>query len=133
MELGKLEEIIARDDRGVFTILAIVSTIGMLINSITFLSPIVGAVLTTIYFLVNSILLGNVFFKEENTNFRILFGLLVLLMIIALEGASLIIISAVFPIRFDAKATVAILNLATIAIWFMRRVRFAKLLMLKTS
>jgi len=78
-------------------------------------------------------LLGNVFFKEENTNFRILFGLLVLLMIIALEGASLIIISAVFPIRFDAKATVAILNLATIAIWFMRRVRFAKLLMLKTS
>jgi hypothetical protein len=133
MTLEKLEEIIARDRRGVFTVLAIVSTIVMLINLITFSSPIIGTVLTTIYFLINSIFLGNVFFKEESANFRVLLGFLVLLMIMALEGASLIITSAVFPIRFDAKATVAILNLATIAIWFMRRVRFAKLSMLKTA
>lgn len=133
MKPGKLVEMIARDRRGVFTILAIVSTIGMLINSITFLSPIIGTVLATVYLLINSIFLGNVFFKEENTNFRMILGFLVLLMIIAIESASLIIISAVFPIIFDAKATVTILNLATVAIWFMRRVQFAKLMRLKVS
>jgi len=123
----KLESMIARDRRGIFTILAIVSTIGMLINSTTFLSSIIGTILTAIYFLINSIFSGNVFFKEENANFRVLLGFLVLLMIIAIESASLIIISAVFPIIFDAKATVVILNLATVAIWFMRHVGFAKL------
>ena len=133
MKLGKLEETIARDKRGIFTILAIASTIGILINSIIFLSSIIGIILAIIYFSVNSIFLGNVFFKEENASFRLLLGLLVLLMIIAMEGAFLIIMSAVFPIRFDAKATVAILNLATVAIWFMRRIRFAKILKLNAS
>jgi hypothetical protein len=133
MTLEKLEEMIARDRRSVFTALAIVSTIVMLINSITISSTIVGTVLTTIYFLINGIFLGNVFFKEESANFRVLLGFLVLLMIMALEGASLIIISAAFPIIFDIKATAVILNLATIAIWFMRRLDFAKLSGVKAS
>ena len=129
----KLESVIASDRRGIFTILAIVSTIGMLVNSTTFSSPIIGTILATIYFLINSIFSGNIFFKEESANFRVLLGFLVLLMIIAIEGASLIIISSLFPIIFDAKATVVILNLATVAIWFMRRAGFAKLLRLKVS
>jgi hypothetical protein len=133
MMLEKLEEMIARDKLGVFTVLAMASTIVMLMNSITLSSTIIGTALTTIYFLINSIFLGNLFFKEESTNFRVLLGFLVLLMIMALECSSLIILSSLFPIIFDTKAAVVILNLATVAIWFMRRVRFAKLLMFKAS
>jgi uncharacterized integral membrane protein len=132
MTLEKLEEMIARDRRCIFTVLAIVSTIAMLINSITLSSPMVGTVLTTIYLLINSIFLGNLFFKEESANFRVILGSLVLLMIMALEGSSLIILSSLFTIIFDVKAAVVILNLATVAIWLMRHVGFAKLLRFKT-
>jgi uncharacterized integral membrane protein len=133
MTLEKLEEMIARDRRCIFTVLAIVSTIAMLINSITFSSPIVGTALTTIYLLINSIFLGNLFFKEESANFRVILGSLVLLMIMALEGSSLIILSSLFTIIFDIKAAIVILNLATLAIWLMRHVGLAKLLKPKAS
>lgn len=131
MKKLKLEELIAKDRRGVFTILAIASAIGLLINSIVFRSPLAGVAFTTLYFLINSILVGDAVFREESANFRILFGLLVTLMLIALGGASLIVVSAIFPIRFDAKATVAILTLATAGVWVIRRKRIAGLLGLR--
>ena len=128
MKKLKLEEVITRDRRGVFTILAIASAMGVLVNSILFRSPLIGVAFTGLYFLINSILVGNALFREENTHFRMLFGLLVMLMIIALGGASLIIISALLPIRFDAKATVAILTFATATVWIIRRERVTRLL-----
>lgn len=116
MKLQKLERTIADDRKGYFTILALLSTIGMLINSYTLFSPIVEIPLALTYFLINIIFCGKIFFQEENTSIRITLGLLVLLMLIALGSALTIIASALLPIRLNMKTITAVLSLTTITL-----------------
>jgi hypothetical protein len=118
MKLQQLERIVADDRRGCFTILSLLSTIGMLINSITLFSPFVEIPLALIYFLINSIFCGTIFFQEENTSFRTILGLFVLLMLIALGSAIVIIANSIFPTRLNMKTITAILSLVTIALFF---------------
>jgi len=114
MGLQGLARIIADDRRGYFTILALLSTIGMLINSITLSSPLLEIPLVLIYFLINSVFCGSIFFQEEPTSFRIFLGLLILLMLIVLGGAAIIITNSLFPTRLDMKTITAVLTLITI-------------------
>ena len=123
MRLKRLEKTIARDKRGCFTILAICSTIAVLINSITLSSPILGILFSSIYLLINSIFLGHIFFQEESASFRVAFGFIVVVMLIALGGAGIIIASGFFAIRFDTNSTIAVLTLITIAISFINRLQ----------
>ena len=123
MSLKGLEKTIAEDGRGCFTILAICSTIVMLINSITLSSPILGILFSSIYLLINSIFLGHIFFQEESASFRVAFGFIVVIMLIALGGAGIIIASGFFAIRFDTNTTTAVLTLITIAISFINRLQ----------
>ena len=123
MKLQKLERIIADDRRGYFTVLALLSTIGMLINSITLFSPALEIPLALIYFLINSIFCGSIFFQEENTSFRIVLGLLILLMLIALGSAIVIIANSLFPTRLNLKTITAVLSLITTALAFTKHTK----------
>jgi glucose uptake protein GlcU len=123
MELQKIERIIADDRRGHFTILALLSAIGMLINAITLFSPALEIPLALTYFLINSVFCGSIFFQEENTGFRIVLGLLTLLMLIALGCAIVIIASSLFPTRLDMKTIIAVLSLITTALSFTKHTK----------
>ena len=123
MRLRELEKTIARDKRGCFTILAICSTIAVLINSITLSSPILGILFSSIYLLINSVFLGHIFFQEESASFRVALGFIVVIMLIALGGAGIIIGSGFFAIKFDTNTTIAVLTLITIAISFINRLQ----------
>lgn len=126
VRLKGLEKTIAKNRRGCFTILAICSTIAMLINSITFSSSILGILFSSIYLLINSIFLGHIFFQEESASFRVALGFLVVIMLIALGGASIIIASGFFAIKFDTNTTIAVLTLITIAVSFINRIQIGK-------
>ena len=119
MSLEKMERTISIDGKGVFTLISLASIIGIYINSTRLSSPYLGVILSIIYFSINSVLTGNIFFRDENANFRAIFGLLLLLMLIAIGGATIIVASAITPIRFDVTATTALLALLTVGISFL--------------
>jgi hypothetical protein len=123
MTLKRLEKTIARDKRGYFTILTVCSTTAMLINSITLSSPILGILFSSVYLLINSVFLGHIFFQEESASFRVAFGFIVIIMLIALGGAGIIIGSGFSAIKFDTNTTIAVLTLITIAISFINRLQ----------
>lgn len=118
MKLEALEKIIGTDKRCLFSILALLSTIGIYINSITISSFFVGASLSSIYFVINSIFLGKFFFKDENTNFRVALGLLLLFTVLAASNglAMFVVALEIFPILYEIKMVVAVLALVTIMI-----------------
>ena len=120
MKLEALERIIGTDKRGLFSILALLSTIGIYINSITISSFFVGVSLSSIYFVINSVFLGEFFFKDENTNFRVALGLLLLFTVLAASNglAMFVVALEIFPILYEIKMVVTVLTLVTIAISF---------------
>ena len=118
MKPEALEKIIATDKRGIFSILALVSTVGVYINSLTISLFFVGAVFSSIYFVINSIFLGQLFFEDESTNFRVALGLLLLFTLLgAISGLAMFVVALeIFPILFKMEMVVAILSITTIAI-----------------
>jgi len=123
MSFEKMERTISIDGKGVFTLISLASTIGIYINLTRLSSLYLGVILSIIYFSINSIFTGNIFFRDESVNFRFVFGLLLLLMLIAIGGAAIIIASALIPIRFDVTATTALLALLTVGISFLNHTR----------
>ena len=118
MKLNALENLIARDKLYSFSILSIVSTAGMLINTSTISSIVLGALLSSIYFLINSIFIGRFFFDDESIGFRIAFGSLVLLMLIALGSTAVIVTNGlgILPTVLSTKVTILILTIITISV-----------------
>jgi len=129
MKLETLEKIMATDKQGLFSVLALLSTIGIYINSITISSFYVGALFSSIYFVINSIFLGQLFFEDENTNFRVALGLLLLFTVLAASNglAMFIVALEIFPILYEIKMVVSILVLITIVISFMNHIRIRPL------
>ncbi len=113
-----LEEKIAADKKGCFTILSLLSTVGMLFNSLLFLSSLLGIIFSSIYFLINSIFVGRLFFENEDLNFRMVFGFLLLLVCIATGAGAAMFLRAldIFPIPFDIRAITIILIVITITL-----------------
>lgn len=125
MKLESLQEKITHNKFGCFTILALISAMGIFANSIIFSSFVLGILFTAIYSVINSILLGHIFFHNEKTGFRIAFGFLLLVMLIALGGviAMYIVAFEIFPIRFDIKIISTILCIITSTISFMNHMQ----------
>lgn len=118
MRLKSLEEKIAADKKCCFTILSLLSTVGILFNSVLFLSSLLGIIFSSIYFLINSLFVGRLFFEDEDLNFRTVFGFLLLLVLIATGAGAVMFLRAmgIFPIPFDIRSIVAILSSITIVI-----------------
>jgi len=124
--LEKLEETISTDGKGIFTIIALLSIIGIYANSTRLSSPFLGVILTIVYFTINSVFMGSIFFQDEKTSFRVIFGLLLSLMLVAIGGATIIVASGLIPIKFDTLTTTALLVLITATLSFLNHTKIAR-------
>lgn len=125
MKMKSLEEKIAADKKGCFTILSLLSTVGILFNSLFYLSSPLGIVFSSIYFLINSIFVGRFFFEDEDLNFRVVLGFLLLLALIATGTGAAMFLRAmeILPIPFDVRTVVMVLILITVGFSFINHLR----------
>lgn len=115
----KVEQRITRDKKLLFTIISYVVILTIFINLNQFQSPVLGLLASAIYFLINGIFLGHAFFKKETTFFRLMFGLLLLIMLLGFVGWLAVIIYNLDVTRF----TLVLLIVATLSSLLNKRVK----------
>lgn len=106
-QLNKLEKLIIHDQKLLFTLTSYVLILAIYINLNAFSSPAIGIVASIMYFLINGIFLGNAFFKKEDAFFRLMFGVLLLVMLLAFVGWLAVIIHNLDVIRFTLVLFIA--------------------------
>lgn len=96
----KLEELIVCDHNYIFTTFSFLLILAIYLN-LTFISSlIIGTVASIAYFMINSIFLGHAFFEKETPLFRLMFGVLLLIMLLGFVGWLAIIIYNLDIVRF---------------------------------
>ena len=115
----KIEQRITRDEKLLFTMVSYVVILTIFINLSEFKSPVLGLLASAIYFLINGIFLGCAFFKKETAFFRVMFGLLLLIMVLGFVGWLAVIIYNLDVIRFTLVLFIA----ATLSSMLNRRVK----------
>ena len=85
-QTNKLEKLIINDQKLLFTMTSYVLILAIYINLSAFQSWVLGSVASIMYFLINGIFLGNAFFKKEDAFFRLMFGVLLLIMVLGFIG-----------------------------------------------
>ena len=89
------------------------------INLSRFQSPILGLLASAIYFLINGIFLGHVFFEKETAFFRLMLGFLLLVMLLGFVGWLAVVIYNLDITRF----TLVLLIVATLSSLLNKRVK----------
>lgn len=87
-----LERRITRDEKLGFTLLAYVAALTIFFNLRTLQSPALGLLGSAVYFLVNGIFLGHAFFGKEAPFFKLVLGILLLLVLLGCIGWLAVII-----------------------------------------
>jgi len=118
-QLNKLEKLIIHDQKLLFTLTSYVLILAIYINLNAFQSWALGIVASIMYFLINGIFLGNAFFKKEDTFFRLMFGILLLIMLLGFVSWLVVISYNLDVIRF----TLALFIVATLSSLINRRVK----------
>ena len=118
-QLNKLEKLIIHDQKLLFTLTSYVLILAIYINLNTFQSWALGIVASIMYFLINGTFLGNTFFKKEDTFFRLMFGILLLIMLLGFLGWLAVISYNLDVIRFTLVLFIA----ATLSSLLNRRVK----------
>ena len=88
----KLEKLIVRDKKFLFTIISYIAILTIFLNLSIIHYAAIGTIATIVYFLINGIFLGQTFFKKETAFFRPMFGLLLLIMLLGFVGWLAVII-----------------------------------------
>jgi hypothetical protein len=96
----RLEKTIARDKKLLFTLCSFILILGIYINLSFFQSSVIGVVASILYFMVNGIFLGHAFFERESAFFRLMFGILLLIMLLGFVGWLAVILYNLDVIRF---------------------------------
>lgn len=81
---AKIEDLIVRDKKLLFTTVSYLMILMIFINLIFFFSPAIGTIASVIYFLVNGAFLGRAFFDQEDLFLRFILGNLLLVTCLAL-------------------------------------------------
>jgi len=113
----KIRGAIERDKYFFFTLLSILSTIGMILNVMVFLQPTLGAFLFVIYLIINVTFIGRIFFKDETTFFKMSFGSVTLLMFIVIANAILVLLN-----KYNVTANILSLSGITIVLSISNRI-----------
>jgi len=116
---GKIEQRITRDEKLLFTMISYVVTLVIFINLSGFQSPVLGLLASAIYFLINGIFLGHIFFEKETAFFRLMLGLLLLIMLLGFVGWLAVVIYNLDVIRF----TLVLLVVATLSSLLNKKVK----------
>jgi len=117
--LHKLEKFIVNDPKFLFTLTCYILILAIYINLNAFKSPAVGIVAFTLYFLINGIFLAHAFFEKEDTFFKLMFGLLLLIMLLGFVGWLVLIIYNLDAPQF----TLVLLIVATLSSLLNRRMK----------
>jgi hypothetical protein len=88
----KLENLIVHDPKFLFTLTSYVLILAIYTNLHTFKSPSIGIAAFILYFLINETFLEHGFFKKEDVFFRLIFGVLLLIMLLGFVGWFIMII-----------------------------------------
>lgn len=92
LRFAMIEKLVAQDKSFLYTIVSYSVALAIFINQNTLKSPLIGLVASVIYFVINTIFLGNAFFEKENTFFRSMSGVLLLTMLLGFIGWLILII-----------------------------------------
>lgn len=119
LTLNKIEELIALDQRFLFTFTSYALILAVYINLTFFKSPAIGFVTFVLYSSINAIFLGHTFFEKEDTIIRLMFGALLLIMLLGFVGWLIMVIYNLDVTRF----TLVLLVTTTISSWLNRGVK----------
>jgi len=90
--LRRLERLIVDDSKFLSTILSYVLTVAIYANLSTIRSAIVGIAFCIAYLFINGVFLADAFFKKEALLFRLIFGLLLVIMLLGFVGYIVMVI-----------------------------------------
>jgi uncharacterized membrane protein YfcA len=99
-QLDKLEKLIVHDYKLLFTLTSYVLILIIYMNSSAFQFSVLGIAASLLYFLINGIFLGHAFFEKEDAFFRLMLGLLLLIMLLGFVGWLAVIIYNLDVTRF---------------------------------
>jgi len=117
-EFSKLENIIVRDPKLLFTLTSYVLTLAIYIN-LNVKSLAIGIFVFISYFLINGTFLAHAFFEKEDVFFRLIFGVLLLITLLGFVGWLIMIIYNLDAPRF----TLVLLIVATLSSLLNRRMK----------
>lgn len=100
LQFDKLEKLVYLDKRNLSTIASYAIAIAIYMNLVVFMSPVVGSLAFILYFLINAVFLGHAFFGGEDVFFRMMFGVLLLIMLLGFVGWIIMIIYNLDALRF---------------------------------
>lgn len=92
LDLIKLEELIIRDQKLLFTITSYIMILVVCTNQTINLSPLISATAMIVYFLINATFLSQFFFREEELFLRFTLGSLLLIVFLGLVAEAVMII-----------------------------------------
>ena len=95
----KLQELIVRDRKLLFTIISYIMILMIFVNLNFALSPGIGILASIVYFLINGTFLGRSFFEKQDLFFRFILGNLLLVVFLASVAWAVMIIYNLDVIR----------------------------------
>jgi len=117
-QFHKVENFIVHDPKLLFTLTSYVLVLAIYTN-LNVKSPAIGIVTSILYFLINGIFLAHAFFEKEDVFFRLVFGLLSLIMLLGFVGWLIMIIYNLDAPRF----TLVLLIVSTLSSLLNRRMK----------
>jgi len=114
-----IEKSVVQDKNFLGTIVSYSVIFAIFLNLNSFQSPLIGLMAFVIYFVINAVFLGNAFFEKENTFFRLMFGVLLLIMLLGFVGWLVMIIYNLDVSRF----TLVLVISTTLSSWLNRRMK----------
>ena len=97
--LLKLQELIVSDRKLLFTTVSYIMILIVFINLNFTLSPVIGILASIVYFLINGMFLGHIFFKKQDLFFRFMLGNFLLIVFLASVAWAVMIIYNLDTIR----------------------------------
>jgi hypothetical protein len=88
----KLQKLMVSDKKLLFTTISYVTILIIFMNLKFALSPVIGTSASIVYFLINAMFLGHVFFEKQDFFLRFVFGNLLLIVLLALVAWAVMII-----------------------------------------
>lgn len=100
-QFKNIEKLITQDKPFAFTIVSLLISCIIYLNNVSVKSPIIGTVTSLVFFSINTIFIEHAFFEKENVFFRLMFGVLLLIMLLGFVGWLIMIIHNLDALRFS--------------------------------
>ena len=108
IQFEKVQETLVRDKKFLYTMFSYAMVFFIFINISIIHSPVMGITVSSVYFLINAIFIGNAFFEKEEPFLRFMLGALLLIVFLGL-------ISLVVMMIYNLDAVRSAIVLCTVA------------------